>query len=136
MREYISAILGLLSKDNENGLSRQERARVIYFYLAGFTPEQALQELERGFIISQEEEHIVELITAMGETPSEQRATLKGYLIAHNERAGNLEALIEEYKAEPLEEAKDWAEELELLRERERKILALSEELERESISI
>ena len=78
MREYINAILGLLSKDNENDLSRQARARVIYFYLAGFAPEQVLRELERGFIISQEEEHFVELLKAMGETASEQRETLRG----------------------------------------------------------
>jgi len=136
MREYINAILGLLSKDNENDLSRQARARVIYFYLAGFAPEQVLQELERDFIISQEEEHFVELIKAMGETSSEQRATLRGYLIAHNERTGRLEELLSEYAGENLHDAKEWAEELELLKERESKILRLSQEAERAPIEL
>ena len=133
--KYLREVNGFLRLKGQE-LRHEDKARAIYFYLSGLSIEQAGRELERGFIISQEEEHFVELLKAMGETSSEQRATLRGYLIAHNERTGRLEELLTEYEGENLREAQEWAEELELLKERESKLLRLSQEAERAPIEL
>lgn len=127
--KYLREVNGLLRLKGKE-LRLEDKARAIYFYLSGFSIDQAGQELEKDFIISQEEEHFVELINAMGETKPEQRATLRGYLIAHKERAGRLEELLSEYAGDNLEEAEEWAEELELLKERETKLLRLVKAIE------